>query len=181
MPAREDQVVFASGDSAPKTSTVFSMNGISFHYGAFAGQKSGAFLDQRENYACAERYARGRALDLFTYQGGFALHLNRVCEQVTAVDSSLPALQVAERNAALNGGREIEWIEANAFDLLRDYADAGRQYETMVLDPPGFRQKPAHAGDGIAWLQRAQSAGDEDARARRRPHNLFLLVPRRGS
>jgi 23S rRNA (cytosine1962-C5)-methyltransferase len=138
LPAREDQVVFASGDAAPKTSTVFSMNGVSFHYDAFAGQKSGAFLDQRENYACAGRYARGRALDLFTYQGGFALHLNRVCERVTAVDSSLPALQVAERNAALNGGREIEWIEANAFDLLRDYADAGRQYETIVLDPPAF-------------------------------------------
>jgi 23S rRNA (cytosine1962-C5)-methyltransferase len=138
LPPRPDQVVFSSGDSTAKTSTVFSMNGIRFHYDALAGQKSGAFLDQRENYACAERYARGRALDLFTYQGGFALHLNRVCEQVTAVDSSLPALQVAERNAALNGGREIEWMEANAFDLLRDYADAGRQYDTIVLDPPAF-------------------------------------------
>ena len=137
LPPRPDQVVFA-GDGPAKTSTAFSMNGIHFHYDALAGQKSGAFLDQRENYACTEHYAGGRALDLFTYQGGFALHLNRVCQQVTAVDSSLPALQVAERNAALNGGREIEWIEANAFDLLRDYADAGRQYETIVLDPPAF-------------------------------------------
>ena len=138
LPPREDQVVFSLDESGAKTSTVFSLNGLRFHFDALAGQKSGAFLDQRENYALAERYAKGRALDVFTYQGGYALHLNRVCEQVTAVDSSLPALQVAERNAALNGGREIEWIEANAFDLLRDYADAGRQYETVVLDPPAF-------------------------------------------
>ena len=138
LPPRQDQVVFAADDSTAKTSTVFSMNGIRFHYDALAGQKSGAFLDQRENYAAAEHYGRGRALDLFTYQGGFALHLNRVCEQVTAVDASLPALQMAEKNAALNGGREIEWIEASAFDLMRDYAGAGRQYETIVLDPPAF-------------------------------------------
>jgi len=138
LPPRLDQVVFASDESAAKTATVVSMNGVRFHYDALAGQKSGAFLDQRENYAAAERYARGRALDIFTYQGGFALHLNRVCAQVTAVDASLPALQMAEKNSALNGGCEIEWIEANAFDLLRDYADAGRQYETIVLDPPAF-------------------------------------------
>ncbi|MGA2960720.1 MAG: class I SAM-dependent rRNA methyltransferase [Candidatus Korobacteraceae bacterium] len=138
LPPRPDQVVFAADKSDTGTSTVFSMNGVRFHYDALAGQKSGAFLDQRENYAAAERYGQGRALDLFTYQGGFALHLNRVCQQVTAVDASLPALQMAEKNAALNGGREIEWIEANAFDLLRDYADAGRQYETIVLDPPAF-------------------------------------------
>ena len=66
------------------------------------------------------------------------MHLNRVCQQVTAVDSSLPALQTAEQNASLNGGREIEWIEGNAFDLLRDYADAGQRYDTIVLDPPAF-------------------------------------------
>jgi 23S rRNA (cytosine1962-C5)-methyltransferase len=138
LPPRKDQVVFAADESSARTSTVFSMNGVRFHYDAFTGQKSGAFLDQRENYAAAERYARGPALDLFTYQGGFALHLNHVCEQVTAVDSSRPALQMAEKNAALNGGREIEWIEANAFDLLRDYAGAGRQYGTIVLDPPAF-------------------------------------------
>ncbi len=135
LPARQEQVVFAS---EPKSSTIFTMNGIRFHYDPLAGQKTGAFLDQRENYAAAEQHARGRALDLFTYQGGFALHLNRACQQVTAVDSSLPALQTAEQNAALNGGHEIEWIEGNAFDLLRDYADAGRQYETIVLDPPAF-------------------------------------------
>jgi 23S rRNA (cytosine1962-C5)-methyltransferase len=120
-----------------KSATVFTMNGIRFHYDALEGQKTGAFLDQRENYAAAAQYAHGAALDVFCYQGGFALHLARACSKVTGVDSSRPALEVADRNAALNG-REIEWIEANAFDLLRDYADAGRRYDTIVLDPPAF-------------------------------------------
>lgn len=120
-----------------KTNTIFSMNGVKFHYDALQGQKTGAFLDQRENYAAAAQYARGEALDVFCYQGGFALHLAQRCSQVTGVDSSRAALEVADRNAALNG-REIEWIEANAFDLLRDYASAGRQYDVVVLDPPPF-------------------------------------------
>jgi 23S rRNA (cytosine1962-C5)-methyltransferase len=120
-----------------KTSTVFAMNGVRFHYEAFEGQKTGAFLDQRENYAAAAQYAHGEALDVFCYQGGFALHLAQHCSKVTGVDSSRPALEGADRNAALNG-REIEWIEANAFDLLRDYASAGQKYDTIVLDPPAF-------------------------------------------
>jgi 23S rRNA (cytosine1962-C5)-methyltransferase len=120
-----------------KTSTQFSMNGVRFHYDAFEGQKTGAFLDQRENYAAAAQYAHGEALDVFCYHGGFALHLAKHCFKVTGVDSSRPALEVADRNAALNG-REIEWIEANAFDLLRDYASAGQQYDAIVLDPPAF-------------------------------------------
>src|SRR5438309_11377895 len=114
-----------------------TMNGVRFFFEAFAGQKTGAFLDQRENYAAAAQYARGEALDVFCYQGGFALHLAEQCGKVTGVDSSRPALEIAEKNAALNG-REIEWIEANAFDLLRDYAAAGRQYDCIVLDPPAF-------------------------------------------
>jgi len=120
-----------------KNHTIFTMNGVRFHYDALAGQKTGAFLDQRENYAAAAQYARGEALDVFCYQGGFALHLAQPCSSVTGVDSSRPALEVAERNAGLNG-REIEWIEANAFDLLRDSADAGRRFDTIVLDPPAF-------------------------------------------
>jgi len=122
-----------------KTETVFTMNGIRFHYSALAGQKTGAFLDQRENYAAAAACAHGDALDVFCYQGGFALHLARVCPRVTAVDSSRPALEQAEMNADLNAGLpEIEWTEANAFDLLKDYATAGRRYDTIVLDPPSF-------------------------------------------
>ena len=118
-------------------STEFRMNGVRFVYEALGGQKTGAFLDQRENYAAAARYGRGEALDVFCYQGGFGLHLAGKCEKVTGVDSSRPALEIADKNAALNA-REIEWIEANAFDLLRDYADAGRQYDCVVLDPPAF-------------------------------------------
>ena len=120
-----------------KTTTEFHMNGVRFLYDALGGQKTGAFLDQRENYAAAEKYARGEALDVFCYQGGFALHLARTCERVTGVDSSRPTLETAENNAAING-REIGWIEANAFDLLRDYSDQGKKYDCVVLDPPAF-------------------------------------------
>ena len=120
-----------------KASTIFAMNGVRFHYDAGEGQKTGAFLDQRENYAAAAQYARGEALDVFCYQGAFALHLAARCPRVTAVDSSRPALEVADRNAALNQ-REVEWIEANAFDLLKDYSAGRRQYDTIVLDPPAF-------------------------------------------
>ena len=120
-----------------KSATTFTMNGVRFHFDALAGQKTGAFLDQRENYAAAASYAKGEALDVFCYQGGFALHLSPGCSQVTGVDSSRPALETADQNATLNG-REIEWIEANAFDLLKDYAAANRRYDTIVLDPPAF-------------------------------------------
>lgn len=127
-----------------KTSTVFSMNAVQFKFEALAGQKTGAFLDQRENYAAAAQYAHGEALDVFCYQGGFALHLAAHCSPVCGVDSSRPALEVAEQNAELNHallkdkGKEIEWIEANAFDLLKDYSSSGRRYDTIVLDPPAF-------------------------------------------
>jgi 23S rRNA (cytosine1962-C5)-methyltransferase len=129
-----------AGSSALKglgMTSEFQMNGARFVFDALGGQKTGAFLDQRENYAAATQYARGEALDVFCYQGGFALHFAEKCEKVTGVDSSRPALELAERNAALNE-REIEWIEANAFDLLRDYSDSGKKYNCIVLDPPAF-------------------------------------------
>jgi len=124
-----------------KSSTIFTMNGVKFHYDALGGQKTGAFLDQRENYAAAAQYAKGEALDVCTYQGGFALHLARVCDKVTAVDISREVLEVAEQNEKLNAAankNEIEWIEGNAFDLMKDYSSAGKQYDTIVLDPPAF-------------------------------------------
>lgn len=124
-----------------RSQTVFTMNGVQFHYDALGGQKTGAFLDQRENYAAAAQYARGEALDVCTYQGGFALHLASVCDKVTAIDISREALEIAEQNEKLNAGSnksEIEWMEANAFDLLKDYSTAGRQYDVIVLDPPAF-------------------------------------------
>jgi 23S rRNA (cytosine1962-C5)-methyltransferase len=126
-----------------KTNTVVTMNGVRFHYAALEGQKTGSFLDQRENYAAAARFAHGEALDVFCYQGGFALHLASSCSKVTGVDSSRPALEVADRNASLNGC-DIEWLEANAFDLLRDYANAGRRYDTVVLDPPAFAKSKSN-------------------------------------
>ena len=131
-----------------KTSAIFSMNGVKFHFDAMEGQKTGAFLDQRENYAAAARYARGEALDVFCYQGGFALHLAKSGSQVTGVDSSRPALEVADRNAVLNGN-DIEWIEANAFDLLRDYAAAGREFDIIVLDPPAFARNRQSLGKAL--------------------------------
>jgi 23S rRNA (cytosine1962-C5)-methyltransferase len=137
LPARNSQIV-----RGERSSSIFTMNEVRFHFDGLGGQKTGAFLDQRENYAAAAQYAHGDALDCFTYQGGFALHLARTCQSVTAVDSSRPALEVAEQNEQLNRTAnhcgEIEWIEANAFDLLKDYATAGRQYDTIVLDPPAF-------------------------------------------
>jgi 23S rRNA (cytosine1962-C5)-methyltransferase len=137
LPARESQLIFGE-----KSVTIFTLNVVRFHFDGFGGQKTGTFLDQRENYAAAARYAHGEALDCFTYQGGFALHLARVCSKVTAIDSSRPALEVAEQNEQLNRDShtcgEIEWIEANAFDLLKDYSVAGRRYDTIVLDPPAF-------------------------------------------
>jgi 23S rRNA (cytosine1962-C5)-methyltransferase len=120
-----------------KSATTFAMNSVRFRYDALAGQKTGAFLDQRENYAAAAQYAKGEALDVFCYQGGFALHLSPHCSRVTGVDSSRPALEVADQNAALNH-QEIEWIEANAFDLLKDYSSSDRRYDAIVLDPPAF-------------------------------------------
>jgi 23S rRNA (cytosine1962-C5)-methyltransferase len=120
-----------------RSSTVFTTNGVRFRYDGLEGQKTGAFLDQRENYAAAAQYAKGEALDVFCYQGGFALHLAPRCSQVTGVDSSRPALELADQNAVLNH-REIEWIEANAFDLLKDYSSSDRRYDTIVLDPPAF-------------------------------------------
>ena len=141
----EDLPAHAPGQlEGRKAATVFAMNGLRFHFDAHTGQKTGAFLDQRENYAAAAKYAHGEALDVFSYQGGFALHLARMCKSVTAVDVSRSALEIAEQNAALNAEQfkcgEIEWLEANAFDLLKDFSHPklDRKFDTIVLDPPAF-------------------------------------------
>jgi 23S rRNA (cytosine1962-C5)-methyltransferase len=143
LPARASGLV-----SGMRTSTVIAMNGVRFHYDALAGQKTGAYLDQRENYAAARQYARGEALDVFCYHGAFALHLAENCSRVTGVDISRPALEMADKNAALNA-REVEWIEANAFDLMNDYAAARREYDTIVLDPPAFAKSKRNLS--AAW------------------------------
>lgn len=134
--------LYAADTESPLLNTNFRLNGLSFHYDANAGQKTGAFLDQRENYAAAARYAHGEALDVCTYQGGFALHLAQSCPRVTGVDVSRTALEVAEKNLAVNAerlrGSNVDWMEANAFDLLCDWSTSGAVYDMIVLDPPAF-------------------------------------------
>lgn len=141
--------LFVRAGSEAALQTVFTINGVRFHFDAGAGQKTGAFLDQRLNYAAAARWARGRALDVCTYQGGFALHLAQVCERVTGVDASRAALEVADRNLGLNSGlnARVDWIEADAFELMRDYAEAGERFDSIVLDPPAFA-KTKRAAEG---------------------------------
>jgi 23S rRNA (cytosine1962-C5)-methyltransferase len=138
--------LWADRRKAPLTRTVFRLNGLLFQFDANSGQKTGAFLDQRTNYVAAADWAArlnatGRALDVCTYQGGFALHLARICRQVTGIDASRASLEVAEGNLAANRDRlrtEVDWIEADAFALLRDWSDAREQFDTIVLDPPAF-------------------------------------------
>ena len=102
------------------------------------GQKTGVYLDQRENYIAAARYAHGRALDCFTSTGGFALHMAGKCESVLAIDSSGAAIEAARQNAVSNSISNIEFREANAFDFLAAQAGHGPKYSTIVLDPPAF-------------------------------------------
>ena len=114
------------------------MNGLRMEADLLRGQKTGVFLDQRENYLAVSRYATGSALDCFTSTGGFALHLARSCERVEAVDSSAPALATAQRNADANGISNVNFREADAFEILSSYASARRTFDTVVLDPPAF-------------------------------------------
>jgi 23S rRNA (cytosine1962-C5)-methyltransferase len=153
-----DGLLFASGEAA--STTTFQLNGLKFHYDAGAGQKTGAFLDQRLNYAAAARAVKasgktGRALDVCTYHGGFALHLAEVCDTVTGIDASRSALETADWNLSLNpklAGR-LDWIEADAFSLLRAFddehnspseknptlpLDVATGFDAIVLDPPAF-------------------------------------------
>ncbi len=133
--------LYAKDPAHPVLQTTFQINGLHFGYDAGSGQKTGAFLDQRLNYAAAAEHARGEALDVCTYQGGFALHMAQRCSRVTGVDASRSALEIAEQNLGANRSKlsaEVDWIEADAFDLLRDWSDARTQYDTIVLDPPAF-------------------------------------------
>ena len=117
-------------------------NGLRLIFDLMSGQKTGGFLDQRENRLAARAYAHGRALDCFSYTGGFALHLARQCDSVLGIDSSPEALNLARRNQDLNGITNVEWKEANCFDFLKAADQEKQRYDTIVLDPPAFaRQK----------------------------------------
>lgn len=107
------------------------------------GQKTGAFLDQRDNHVMASEYARGEALDCFSYQGGFALQLATRAKHVTAVEISEDASKRIEVNAKANGFTNVEVRAQNAFDFLRDAVDEGKRYDTIVLDPPSFAKNKA--------------------------------------
>lgn len=121
--------------------------GVKFLAAPWTGQKTGAFLDQRENRRLAGSVARGRALDCFSYHGSFALHLARKATDVIAVDSSAKALARAADNAKLNGFGNIRFAEADAFDYLRELERSGQRFDTIVLDPPAFaKTKPQLAG-----------------------------------
>ena len=131
------ETLVVSGE-VPETVAVH-MNGLRLQADLLHGQKTGIYLDQRENYRAAARYAAGgKALDCFTSTGGFALHLAAKCESVEAVDSSAPALATARANAEANGIGNVEFREADVFDLLAAYSSARRQFSMVVLDPPAF-------------------------------------------
>ena len=124
---------------------------IRFNVAPISGQKTGAFLDQRENRAAARTVAHGRALDCFTFAGAFALQLAGACDSVLGMDISADAIGAARRNAALNQITNIEFVEANVFDALREMETAGERFDTIVLDPPAFAKnrasvKPAARG-----------------------------------
>lgn len=111
---------------------------VTFAADLWKGQKTGLFLDQRENRLMAKGYARGRVLDGFTYNGGFALHVAKQATSVLAVDSSAEAIERTRRNAARNGAASVEAREANVFDLLHDLHKGGERFDTVILDPPAF-------------------------------------------
>jgi 23S rRNA (cytosine1962-C5)-methyltransferase len=114
------------------------MNGFQMEADLLHGQKTGVFLDQRENYLAVARWGRGKALDCFTSTGGFALHLGRSCETVEGIDSGEAVLAAARGNAERNHASNVTFREADAFEILASYAAARRSFDTVVLDPPAF-------------------------------------------
>jgi 23S rRNA (cytosine1962-C5)-methyltransferase len=152
LPAPGPAPLWLASKKRAAATVEFHLNGLIFHYDANAGQKTGAFLDQRTNYAAAREWVRrisatnagfqGRALDVCCYQGGFALHLAQVCKQVTGIDTSRASLEVAEQNLAANrdllGNKQVEWVCGDAFEILRDWSQAGEKFDVTVLDPPAF-------------------------------------------
>lgn len=132
-----DREVRVLGGEVPE-SVVVREGEIRYAASLRGGQKTGSFLDQRENHLAVGRLARGKVLDVFTYAGGFALHAAKNAESVEAVDASGPALEIARKNAGMNGIENINFTRANAFDLLRSRSDAGEKYDTVILDPPAF-------------------------------------------
>ena len=123
-------------------------DGVRFLVAPLSGQKTGSFLDQRENRLAARKVAHGRALDCFTFNGAFALQLAGVCDDVTGIDISAEAVVAAGRNARINNIANTEFREANVFDALREMETSGERYDTIVLDPPAFAKNRASIAAG---------------------------------
>lgn len=140
----------APGATAERDSDTVEINqhGVRFFVTPLSSQKTGAFLDQRENYLAAARIAHGRALDCFTFNGGFALHIAKSCESVLGIDISDEAVAGALRNAKLNQITNVEFRAANVFDELRQMEPAGQTFDTIVLDPPAFTKSRATIKSG---------------------------------
>jgi 23S rRNA (cytosine1962-C5)-methyltransferase len=144
------EVVLAHGQ-VPEIVEVLE-DGLKYLAAPWSGQKTGAFLDQRENRLLVGRHTKpgGRALDLFAYHGSFAIHLARQAKEVLAVDQSTEALARGAENARLNGIANIEWREANAFDLVRELERRREQFDTIALDPPAFAKTKANLERAVA-------------------------------
>ncbi|HKO04957.1 MAG TPA: class I SAM-dependent rRNA methyltransferase [Candidatus Acidoferrales bacterium] len=122
---------------------VAHINGVRFRFDLRRGQKTGAFLDQRENYRAAAQYLRGEVLDCFAYEGGFALHAANRADRVEVLDSSGEALNRARANAHLNAAGNVTFREGNVFDVLKEYDQAGKRFDAVILDPPAFAKDRA--------------------------------------
>lgn len=124
-------------------------HGIRFVVTPSGGQKTGSFLDQRENRIATGQIAHGKALDCFTFNGAFALHLAQACERVIGIDISEDAIAIANKNAKLNELANVEFRVANVFDELRELETAGQRFDTIVLDPPAFAKNRASLKSAI--------------------------------
>jgi 23S rRNA (cytosine1962-C5)-methyltransferase len=144
----DQQVSVLYGDVPPEV--LVKENGVTFVCDPAKGQKTGSFLDQRENHWAARRYASGDVLDCFSYQGGFALTVADRCAAVEGIDMAPAAVEAARRNQQLNSISNVHFREGNTFDLLKQYDEAGRCFQMVILDPPAF----AKNRDSIAAARR---------------------------
>jgi 23S rRNA (cytosine1962-C5)-methyltransferase len=145
----DQRVSVLSGDVPDEI--VARENGIAFACDLKKAQKTGSFLDQRENHWAARNYASGEVLDCFSYQAGFALTIAERCEHVEAVDMAPAAVAAGRRNQELNGIRNVTFREGNSFDILKEYDEADRRFDMVILDPPAFAKnrdsvEAAHRG-----------------------------------
>ncbi len=149
LPSGSDDDPVAAPAGQGSDTIEINQHGIHFFVSPLGGQKTGAFLDQRENYLAAARVAHGSALDCFTFNGGFALHIARSCDDVTGIDISDEAIAAAKRNAELNDVSNVEFRALNVFDALRDFESAGERFDTIILDPPAFAKNRASVKSAV--------------------------------